>query len=422
VAARALWFYASKLLWPARLTFIYPRWAISAMGAWQWLFSLGAVAGVAVLWGGRKRIGRGPLVAVLFFAGTLFPALGFADVYPFRYSFVADHFQYLASVGPIALAAAGLARLPRAIPAVLLLILGILTWQQVGIYRNLETLWRDTVAKNPDSWMAQSSLGAVLLDQGDFEQGLAHARKALELDPENVETENNLGYSLMQLGRMEEALPYFQKALLLDPNGAAAVHYNLGNWYLRRGRPTEAIPYFQKALEIDPTYLPALNDLGNSLLQVGRTEESFAALQRVLSLDPSYTSAHFYMANVLLQMGRIEEAVSELRAVLAEKPRDPDALKNLAWVLATSPRSDLRDGAKAVELAETATRLLKKPDPVVSATLAAAYAETGRFGEAITTAENALDLANQSGNARLAALLDRQISLYRMNEPFRDNR
>src|ERR1019366_9440201 len=108
IAGRALWFYASKLFWPAKLTFIYPRWDISVSSGWQWLFPLAAVAVIATLWWARTRIGRGPLVAVLFFAGTLFPALGFVNIFPFRYSFVADHFQYLAGVGLIVLAAAGL--------------------------------------------------------------------------------------------------------------------------------------------------------------------------------------------------------------------------------------------------------------------------------------------------------------------------
>ncbi len=111
IAGRALWFYAGKLLWPANLTFIYPRWQVDPGVWWQWLFPLMAVAMVTILWSLRERIGRGPLVAVLFFAGTLFPALGFANVYPMRYSFVADHFQYLASAGLIALAAAGLTKI-----------------------------------------------------------------------------------------------------------------------------------------------------------------------------------------------------------------------------------------------------------------------------------------------------------------------
>ena len=107
---RALWFYLAKLIWPHPLIFIYPRWEVSGAVWWQFLFPAAALALAAALWRWRRRLGGGPLVALLFFAGTLFPALGFFDVYPFRYSFVADHFQYLACIGPLALAGAGLER------------------------------------------------------------------------------------------------------------------------------------------------------------------------------------------------------------------------------------------------------------------------------------------------------------------------
>ena len=166
IAGRALWFYAGKLVWPAHLTFIYPRWEIDPAVWWQWLFPVAAVGVVAGLWLARRRIGRGPLVAVLFFAGTLGPALGFVNVYPMRYSFVADHFQYLACVGLITLCAAGLDRIPRVIPATLVVLLGALTWQQTGIYRNLETLWRDTLAKNPGLLAGPQQSGHLLVSRG----------------------------------------------------------------------------------------------------------------------------------------------------------------------------------------------------------------------------------------------------------------
>jgi protein O-mannosyl-transferase len=137
------------------------------------LLPLAAAAVIATLWWTRKRIGRGALVAVLFFAGTLAPALGFVNVFPFRYSFVADHFQYLASIGLIVLFAVGLSRLPRVIPALLLILLTALTWMQVSVYRDLESLWTDVVKKNPDSWMAQNSYAAVLVEKGSKRRGHA---------------------------------------------------------------------------------------------------------------------------------------------------------------------------------------------------------------------------------------------------------
>jgi tetratricopeptide (TPR) repeat protein len=420
IAGRALWFYASKLFFPAKLTFIYPHWEVSAALGWAWLFPSGFVAVVATLWQMRARIGRGPLVAVLFFAGTLFPALGFLNVYPFRYSFVADHFQYLASVGLIVLAAAGLVRLPRLIPPIVLAVLAVLTWKQAGIYRGLETLWSDTVEKNPESWMAQNNLGIVLQQKGQQDEAIAHFQKALELDPNKYEIQNNLGYSLSMSSRLNDAIPYLEKALEINPN-YAGTHYNLGNALLRSGRVAEAIVQLQKAVEIDPTHVPALSNLGSAFLQTGQIDESFAHLQRALEIDSNYKAAHFNMANTLLQMGRTEEAVSHLQRVLEIDPSDAEAQKNMAWVFATCPNPRFRDGPKAVELAERASKA-GRPNPVMAATLAAAYAEVGRFSDAVATAEMALQLATNSGNLQMADVIRSHLEFYRAEQPFRDVR
>jgi len=387
IAGRALWFYAGKLVWPSKLTFIYPRWESGAGLSWDWLWPVAAVATAGILWWKRDRIGRGPLVAVLFFAGTLVPALGFLNVYPFRYSYVADHFQYLAAVGLIALGAVGLSRLPRLINGILLALLMVLTWRQIGIYRNLETLWRDTLEKNPASWMAQTSFAAVLLGKGMSVEAISHFNKAIELAPDNVEPQNDLGYALLQMGRAEEALPYLQKALQLDPN-RAVVQCNLGN----------------------------------ALLRVGRVDDSLAHLRRALELDPGYGAAHFGLANTLLQLGRVDEALLHLQKTLTLNSQDPDAQKNMAWVLATWPEARIRDGRKAMQLAEDANNAVGGTNPVMAVTLAAAYAEAGRFPEAIRTAERARQLAADSGNAALVEVIDGHISLYRSGRPVRDVR
>jgi tetratricopeptide (TPR) repeat protein len=304
----------------------------------------------------------------------------------------------------------------------LLALLAVLTWRQVGIYRDLETLWRDTLEKNPISWMAQDNFAAVLMQKGRLDEAIAHLQKALEIDPDDVETQNALGYALLQMGRAEESFAHFQRALEIEPNRVAAVHYNLGHALLQRGRVDEAVSHLQRALEIDPSYVPAYSDLGYALLQKGRVEESFAHLQRALEIDPDYIAAHFNLANTLLQMGRVDEAISHLQKVLTTDPNDPEAQKNMAWVLATWPEARIRDGAKAVELAERANQLTESRDPITGATLAAAYAETGRFPDAIRTAGAALQLAANSGNVALTELIRAQIELYRSGLPYRDIR
>lgn len=421
IAGRALWFYAAKLFWPANLAFIYPHWKSRANSAAQWLFPLAFVAVIVLLWWARKRIGRGPLVAVLFFAGTLAPALGFFNVYPFRYSFVADHFQYLASIGLIALAATALNRLPRFASAVVVLLLAVLTWRQAGVYRDSDTLWRDTVVKSPTSWMAQNNFAILLLRQGKETEALSHYRLALELDPNKFEVYHNLGLTLLQMGRVSESLFHLGKAYEIQPN-VAAVQCDLGNALLQTGLMDEAMVHLQKAIEIDPTYVPAYSSIGFILLQKGRPEESFTYLEKALRIDPDYVAARFNMANTLLQLGRADEALLQLRAALEIDPNDAEAQKNMAWILATCPDPRIRDGGKAVELAKRANELTQGRNPITRVTLAAAYAEVGRFSDAIRTAEAALQIANDSGNVALAERIREQIALYRAQQPFRDIR
>ena len=193
VAGRALWFYAGKLFWPRQFTFVYPRWEIDARAAWQYTFPLAALVVLAALWLLRSRIGRGPLAAVLCFAGTLVPALGFFDVYPFRYSFVADHFQYLACIGLITLTTSAVTVIGRRITdegrrfdgtsaaAALLLILGATTWSQAHIYQNEEILWRDTLAKNPDASIAHNNLGIELQNMGRLPEAIEQLEQARRL-------------------------------------------------------------------------------------------------------------------------------------------------------------------------------------------------------------------------------------------------
>ena len=349
IAGRALWFYAGKLVWPAHLTFIYPRWKIEPAVWWQWLFPVAAVGVVAGLWLGRRRIGKAPLVAVLFFAGTLGPALGFVNVYPMRYSFVADHFQYLASVGLITLCAAGLARIPRVIPATLIVLLGVLTWQQAGMYRNLETLWQKTLARNPDCSMAHNDLGSLLYDQGHIEEAMEHYRKAIQSDPNNCEALINLGIAF-----------------------AARRQFN------------EAIENYRRAIEIQPNDCDTLNNLGATLATEGRFDEAIENFRRVIQIYPNHCGA----------------------------------LNNLALVLAASPKAEFRNGAEAVRLAKRACELTHYGKPVYLGTLAAAYAEAGRFPEAVATAEKAEQLANTAGLTAVAAKIRQLLELYRAGKPF----
>jgi tetratricopeptide (TPR) repeat protein len=420
------------LVWPNPLIFIYPRWKVVEPQLWAYLPAVVAAGGIFLLWRQRNGRMRPIFFSAAYFIVSLFPVLGFFNVYFFRYSFVGDHLQYLASMGPLALAGSGiiialnaLAKqrplLKPALCGALLCLLGALTWKQARVYRSLETLWRDTIDKNPASWIAQNNFAMLLQQQGQDDEAIAHFQQALELAPNIFEIHNNLGYALLVRGRVSESLPHLQKALEMEPDHAF-VHHNLGSALFQSGIVDEAIVHLQKALKIDPGYLPAYTALGSALLQKGRVAESFAHLQKALEIDPNDKTAHLNLANTLLEMGRADEAVSHLEAVLTNAPDDAEAQKNMAWVLATSPESRIRDGNKAVQLAERANQSTNGRNLNTIITLAAAYAEAGRFPDAIQTAEAAMEVANNSGNVTLAEGIRAYIELFRAGYPFRDVR
>jgi len=335
IAGRALWFYAGELCWPANLTFIYPRWEINAGVWWQWLFPAAAAAAAGLLWGLRRRLGRGPLVAALFFGGTLFPALGLTNVYPMRYSFVADHFQYLAATGLIAPAAAGLVKLLRRwwpMAALLPLGLALLTWKQTHLYADQTTLWEDTLAKNPACWLAHDDLGLTLLHEGRTDEAISQFHQALRLKPEDVEAHNNLGIALLSEGQAEEAITQYQESLRLQPGNAKA-HNNLGNALLYQGRMDAAITEFQAAIRVNPDYAEAHYNLGTALNLQGHAGTAITEFQAALRLNPDYAEAHNNLGLAFLNEGRTDEAGSQFLAAIRLKPEDAEAHYNLGLAL-----------------------------------------------------------------------------------------
>ncbi|HWP70278.1 MAG TPA: tetratricopeptide repeat protein [Gemmatimonadaceae bacterium] len=327
IAGRAVWFYAMKLLWPANLTFIYPRWEINA-GSWmQWLFPLGAAALVSTAWASRHRIGRGPVVALLFFGITLVPALGFVNVYPMRFSFVADHFQYLAMIGPIALVAAVIARYGVAERAafVLPLLLGVLTWRQTGVYRNLETLWTDTIAKNPSAWLAHNNLGNVLLDRGDLQGAIVRYRKAAALKADYYEAHGNLGSALLRIGAVDEARGSTDAALRVAPGYTPAL-VTRAAILSRDGHPSEAVSVLQQVLRQEPGNGEALNTLGSVLASAGDIENAGKAFEAALQMRPELVQARVNLARILLQTARFGDASAQIEKALHDSPGDADAL------------------------------------------------------------------------------------------------
>lgn len=361
IAGRALWFYAGKLVFPSPLVFVYPRWHIDAGQWWQYLFPAAAVAVVVALWLARRRIGRGPLAAVLFFAGTLVPALGFFNVYPMRFSYVFDHFQYLAGIGIVTLivgagfaAATRLGAQGRAAAAggsaLILVVLGMLTWRQSFIYADEETIWRDTLARNPEAWIAHTNLGFIRMNQGRLAEAIDHSRASLRIYPDGADANANLGIALHLTGDHAEALEHLRAAL--------------------RGKPTNI-------------------------------------------------QAHYFAALALVWLGRPDEAIEHLREAIRINRRWPAPLMAAAWILATHADEAIRQPDEAVRLALAAAALRENEDSRTLDTLAAAYAAAGQFDRAAEAATRALGIARAAGDVQHADEIRARLALYERGQPYR---
>jgi len=260
VAGKDVWFYLWKLAWPHPLTFIYPVWDTDASRLSAFLPLLGVACALFLLWLARHGPLRPVFFAAAYFVISLFPVLSFFNVYFFRYSFVGDHFQYLASIGPLALAGAGIAWGARLAGAekglvypvasgALLIVLGMLTWLQCGVYYNLETLWRFTLADNPNAWIAHFNLGDILVRQGHLDEAVAEYREHLRLMPASEEGLGNLANVLLLQGHTDDAVAEYEKLLQIDPDSAEG-HGDLSTALLREGRLDEAISHARQAVEL----------------------------------------------------------------------------------------------------------------------------------------------------------------------------
>jgi tetratricopeptide (TPR) repeat protein len=350
LAGKAVSFYASKALWPSRLTFVYPRWTLDAGSFWNWLPPVGLAIGGVLLWAWRRQPwARAGLFGCGFFVLALLPVLGFFDVFYFRYSYVADHFQYLACLGLISLAATTGATIGQragqrgrdwaTLAAVIaLLILGVSTWRQARIYQNMETLWADTLTKNPQCWMAHNNLGLALASSGRVTEATEHYEQALRLKPDSAEAHNNLGLALVSLGRMQEAIGHYEQALRINPSFTEA-HNDLGVALKDQGNVPEAMAHYEEALRLNPDYPEAHNNLGVVLKDQGKLTEAMTHYEQALRIKPDYADAHNNLGVALARLGRMQEAAGHWEQALRIKPEDAQVHYNLGVALAQLGRT-----------------------------------------------------------------------------------
>jgi Tfp pilus assembly protein PilF len=388
IAGKAVWFYAAKLFWPASLAFVYPRWNLETAFPRGWTPLIGLIV-VGIVLGHlarRQAACRAAAFGLGYFVAALLPVLGFFDIFYFRYSFVADHFQYLASVGVITLAASAATtisaqwrRVWRILAScVAVVVLGGLTWNQATIYHDVETLWLDTLAKNPGCWMADHNLANRFFQRGDLPDAVAHWEHALQIDPSLTDVGNNLGTALYKLGRVDEAIRRWEQVLRLDGD-----------------------------------YFGAHLNLGAALVQRGRVADGIGQLEAAVRIDTNSVEARLSLAAALVHEEKGQQAIPHLEQALRLRPDSVTVLARLAWLLATLPPTEGASPARAVELAQRACELTGNHSAANLDVLAVAYAASGRFDDAMATAQKAVDIARAGSQPNLAREIEGRLKLYR---------
>ena len=390
------WFYLGKLAWPHPLIFIYPRWKIEWTHPAAYLPVAAMVVFLFALRWFRAKPLRAAFFAFAYFLIALSPVLGLLDQFFWRYSFVGDHFQYLASMGPLALAGAGvtaaiglLGKTGRIVgpvtTAALACLLGALAWKQSGVFRTDEALWKSTLALNPECWMAHNNLGTDYLLSGRVKESIDEFEKGIAIRARDFRAHQNLALALVRLGRLDEAAAQFREALRIEPNYDMALD-GLGGVYLLQGRQADAREQFQAALKANPAFEQAEVDYGKALASSGRFNEAIDHFRRALSIDPRDVRAMSDLGRAILAQGHVGAAVAEFDRALAIDPRYTTALINEA-------SAELqRGGWHAAEV--LCTKALEIAPSIAEAhnNLAAALIEEGRLDEAIVHCHKALEI------------------------------
>jgi tetratricopeptide (TPR) repeat protein len=470
--------YLAKTFWPAELAVIYP--AVPHWPAGIVVLAIVILAATTAISAAQSRRRPYLIFGWAWFLGMLLPVIGLVQVGNHS---IADRYTYLPVIGLFIMLSWGLAELterfpPGMRPAVamatkpanwlthspgrviwslvfgaLVVLCGLITHSQLQYWRNTETLFRHALAVTGDNFVAWNSLGffyagksqgeqargcfdaaiainpgnafswsglaRVSLDEGRYDDAINQGRAALKLDPRLADVHATLGRALAKQNKIDQAIVEYYEALRLRPDNGPA-HYNLANVLAGRGQLAEARRHYQQALRLDPGSADGHNNLAYVLAQEGKLNESISEFRAALALNPALWQGHFGLAEALNRAGQTREAIEQYRQVLKERADFPEALNRLAWIQAVNDAPPMRDGAEAVRLAQRACDLTQNKQPIYVLTLAAAYAEAGRFGDAIDAAQKARALAELSGKTNLVRQSEVMVELFRGARPYRE--
>lgn len=477
IAARAVLFYPWKTLVPWPVMFNYPRWQIDSGSAWAYwpIPLLALLAGLGVfLW--RRHGLRAPLLAAAFFLVTIFPALGFANVFPMRFSFVADHFQYLAVLGTLALVAGALAqclRSPRAFRlsiGCIAIVFGILTFNHARHFESEKVLYQDAIANNPNAWLMQTNLARVYLDEAQAhldrddragvldaaDQAETHARRSIEARPDHYRAPWTLAEALRLQDRIEEAIEAQETSIeLLEQElvyhtqhgytnkirwarSELAVDFSLlGRLYQIAERTEDAVNAYERGLAehqralggenpgpvADRVMLLTLAALAQIKTEAGDLAGAAPYYERILRIHPDDLQSHLALAEQRRRESRYRAAREHLAIasnVVNNAAEEQIVLYRLAWLLATAKDDAVRNPTAAMQIAERLIVATGQTSPYIFDLLAIAYAGAGRFDDAVHMANEALILTEAHHLMELSQEVEMRKALYQQEKPYRE--
>src|SRR6266513_2980366 len=393
--------YARQTFWPARLAVFYPYpnnplsiWKVTLASAF--LLTVSAIA----IFLRKKR----PYVLTgwFWYVGMLVPVIGIVQIGEQGH---ADRYTYLPHIGlfllivwvaaDVAAVRQSRSRFAMAAAIVIIVALACAAFVQTSSWRNSETLWSHALAVTADNDVAHNNLGYLCVDRDELDKAISHFEAAARIRSGKRDAHYDVGSAFVQM--------------------------NLADALARKGQSDEAMVHYEEAIKLQPYYADAYYNRGNVLLAKGRIDEAIVDLEKTLQIQPDDADAHTCLGNALLRQGLLKEAIAHYEKALALAPEDPHARNNIAWVLATSSDASIGDGAKAIDLAEVAAALSGGREPRFLRTLAAAYAQSGRFSEALAAAQQAAAIAKMQGKTGLANRLNKDLMLYRGHLPLRED-
>jgi len=419
--------YIGKIFYPCNLAVLYPH-PRDTLPVWQPIASLSLLAliSAAVFYKSSKH--RYLTMGWLWYLGTLVPVIGLVQL---GHQAVADRYTYLPSIGIFIIVAWGTAEflakrpLPKALPAIsaatILIALSVCTRAQARYWQNSLTLYERAVTVTKDNYIMHYNYANALLRAGRCDEALTHFKQALKINPQYFDARNGIGRALLKQGKTDEAIAHFGEMLRLRP-GYYKAHYNLALAMTEKGDYDNAVEHFHKALRVKPDWPEAYYNMATAFYLQGDRDSAAKQLVEALRLKPDYLTARVQLAQTLTEMGETGYAIDHYQKALELQPDNTQVLMNLAWLLAASEDTAVRDPAAAVKFAQKVCELTNYEHIGALDTLAVACAAAGRFTQAVEIAEKALLLATAAGREDLAQKINERLRLYKAGQPYRKYR